>query len=52
MASGLPDAQWNSGDVTAPDADLDAARAFYAERGAAWGLRVPAGMAWRTGAAC
>jgi GNAT superfamily N-acetyltransferase len=49
MASGLPHAQWNSGDVTAPDADLDAARAFYAERGAAWGVRVPAGMAWAHG---
>jgi GNAT superfamily N-acetyltransferase len=49
MASGLPHAQWNSGDVTAPDADLDAARAFYAERGADWGVRVPAGMAWAPG---
>ena len=44
MASGLPHAQWNSGDVTAPGADLATARAFYAARGAAWGLRVPAGM--------
>jgi len=26
MASGLPHAQWNSADVTAPEADLDAAR--------------------------
>jgi GNAT superfamily N-acetyltransferase len=49
MASGLPQAQWNSGDVTAPDADLDAARAFYADRGASWGLRVPAGMPWSHG---
>jgi GNAT superfamily N-acetyltransferase len=49
MASGLPQAQWNSGDVTAPDADLDAARAFYADRGAAWGVRVPAGMPWSHG---
>jgi len=49
MASGLPQAQWNSGDVTAPDADVDAARAFYAERGAEWGVRVPAGMAWSHG---
>jgi len=49
MASGLPQAQWNSGDVTAPDADLAVARAFYAARGAAWGLRVPAGMPWRHG---
>jgi GNAT superfamily N-acetyltransferase len=49
MASGLPGAPWNSGDVTAPDADLDAARAFYAARGAAWGLRVPAQLPWRHG---
>jgi GNAT superfamily N-acetyltransferase len=49
MASGLPHPQWNSADVTAPDADLAAARAFYAERGAEWGVRVPAGMAWRHG---
>src|SRR3954468_13653273 len=49
MASGLKHAQWNSGDVTAPDADVDAARAFYAQRGADWGVRVPAGMPWRHG---
>ena len=49
MASGLAPARWNSGDVTAPDADLDAARAFYAQRGVAWGLRVPAGMPWTHG---
>lgn len=49
MASGLRPAQWNSGDVTAPDADLEAARAFYAQRGADWGVRVPAGMAWAHG---
>jgi GNAT superfamily N-acetyltransferase len=49
MASGLAHAQWNSGDVTAPDADVDAARAFYAARGARWGVRVPAGMPWAHG---
>jgi GNAT superfamily N-acetyltransferase len=49
MASGLPQPQWNAGDVTAPDADLDAARAFYAERGAEWGVRVPAGAVWKHG---
>jgi GNAT superfamily N-acetyltransferase len=49
MASGLKGAQWNSGDVTAPDADVEAARTFYARRGASWGVRVPAGMAWRHG---
>jgi GNAT superfamily N-acetyltransferase len=49
MASGLPQAQWNSGDVTSADADLDAARAFYAQRGASWGVRVPPGIDWRHG---
>jgi GNAT superfamily N-acetyltransferase len=49
MASGLPQAQWNSGDATAPDADLDAARAFYAARGADWGVRVPPHIDWRHG---
>lgn len=49
MASGLPHAQWNGGDVTAPDADVEAARAFYAARGARWGVRVPAGMPWPHG---
>src|SRR4051812_50054107 len=49
MASGLPQAQWNGGVVTAPDADVEAARAFYAERNAQWGVRVPAGAAWSHG---
>jgi GNAT superfamily N-acetyltransferase len=49
MASGLPHAQWNSADVTGPGADLEGARAFYAERGVPWGVRVPAGMTWRAG---
>jgi GNAT superfamily N-acetyltransferase len=49
MASGLKPAQWNSGDVSAPDADVEAARGFYAARGADWGVRVPAGMPWRHG---
>jgi len=49
MASGLTPAQWNSGDATAPDADIEAARAFYARRRADWGVRVPAGMPWRHG---
>jgi len=46
MASGLPQAQWNAGDVTAADADLVAAREFYAARGAQWGVRVPPGIRW------
>ena len=47
MASGLPHAQWNNGDVT--DAALfrvEEVRAWYAERaggqGVPWGVRVPA----------
>ena len=49
MASGLAHPQYNSGDVSAPDADIDGARAFYARHGAGWGVRVPAGMPWRAG---
>jgi GNAT superfamily N-acetyltransferase len=49
MASGLDHSQWNSGDVTAPDADLDGAREFYANLGVPWGVRVPAGMQWEHG---
>jgi GNAT superfamily N-acetyltransferase len=49
MASGLEHPQWNGADVTGPYADLDGAREFYAARGVAWGVRVPAGMAWTAG---
>lgn len=49
MASGLGHPQWNSADVTAPDADLEGARAFYAARGLPWGVRVPEGMPWSAG---
>jgi GNAT superfamily N-acetyltransferase len=49
MASGLNHPQWNSADVTGPYADLEGARAFYAERGVAWGVRVPAGMPFKAG---
>jgi ribosomal protein S18 acetylase RimI-like enzyme len=49
MASGLPHPQWNSADVGAADADIEAARAFFAERGVPWGARVPAAMAWPHG---
>lgn len=42
MASGLPHARWNSGDVTAPElVDLAAVRAWSAERRVPWGVRVP-----------
>jgi GNAT superfamily N-acetyltransferase len=49
MASGLPQAQFNSAVVTGPNVDLDGARAFYAERELPWGALVPAGMAWGAG---
>jgi GNAT superfamily N-acetyltransferase len=49
MASGLDHPQWNSADVTAADPDLEGARAFYAERGLAWGVRVPEGIPWSAG---
>lgn len=54
MASGLPHAQWNNGDVI--DAGLvriDDVRAWYASRAAGrsvpWGVRVPAGMPFTHG---
>ena len=49
MASGLPEVEFNGGDVTASDADLEGARAFYAARGVAWGVRVPTGLPWTHG---
>jgi len=49
MASGLPDAAWNSGDVSAADADIEAARTFYESRGVPWGLRVPPWVRFRPG---
>jgi GNAT superfamily N-acetyltransferase len=47
MASGLPYAQWNNGDVTDPALfNVDEVRAWYATRahgaGVPWGVRVPA----------
>jgi GNAT superfamily N-acetyltransferase len=50
MASGLPHAQWNNGDVDDPDAvDIAAVRDWYARRNVPWGVRVPAGMPWHAG---
>jgi GNAT superfamily N-acetyltransferase len=49
MASGVADPRWNNGDVTGPDADLDGAREFFAQRGVPWGVRVPVGMPWPHG---
>jgi GNAT superfamily N-acetyltransferase len=50
MASGLPYAQWNNGDVDNPArVDIGAVRAWYAQRCVRWGVRVPAGMPWPYG---
>jgi GNAT superfamily N-acetyltransferase len=49
MASGLPEPQWNSGDVLDSDVDLDAVRAFYSAHRVRWGLRVPRELAWSHG---
>lgn len=49
MASGLPHPQWNTGDVSDDRASVDVARAWYAERGVAWGLRVAPGVSWPYG---
>lgn len=49
MASGLPHPQWNSGDVSAAEVDLEQVRAFYARHGVQWGLRVPDQIAWPHG---
>ena len=49
MTAGFEAPGVNSGDVTGPDPDLDAARAFYAQHGVTWGLRVPVGLPWDHG---
>ncbi len=50
MASGLPHAQWNNGDVTDPGlVDVEAVRAWYARLDVPWGLRVPSGAPWPHG---
>jgi GNAT superfamily N-acetyltransferase len=50
MASGLPHDQWNNGDVTDPAlVDIDRVRAWYADLGVPWGVRVPADMEWPHG---
>jgi ribosomal protein S18 acetylase RimI-like enzyme len=48
-ASGLPFPQWNNGDLTGPDPDLEGARAFYAQRSVPWGVRVPPELSWSGG---
>ena len=52
MAAGFEAPGVNSGDVTGPDPDLEAARAFYAAHGVTWGLRVPVGLPWPTAGYC
>jgi GNAT superfamily N-acetyltransferase len=49
VAAGFEAPGANSGDVTGPDPDLDAARAYFAARGVSWGLRVPIEQPWRHG---
>jgi ribosomal protein S18 acetylase RimI-like enzyme len=49
MAAGFEAKGVNSGDVTGPDPDLDAAREFYGARGVTWGLRVPCELPWPHG---
>jgi GNAT superfamily N-acetyltransferase len=49
MAAGFEAPGVNSGDVTGPNPDLDAAREFYAARGVTWGLRVPVELPWPHG---
>jgi GNAT superfamily N-acetyltransferase len=50
MVSGLRQPQWDAADVLALDADVEAARAWYARRGVErFGARVPAGLGWTGG---
>jgi ribosomal protein S18 acetylase RimI-like enzyme len=50
MASGLPQPQWNNGDVTdAAVVDIDQVREWYADIGVPWGVRVPADQVWSLG---
>jgi hypothetical protein len=49
MTAGFEAEGVNSGDVMGPDPDVEAARAFFAEHGVTWGLRVPEEMPWEHG---
>jgi predicted N-acetyltransferase YhbS len=49
MVAGFEAEGVNSGDVTGPDPDLDAARAFFDGHGVRWGLRVPEDLPWEHG---
>jgi ribosomal protein S18 acetylase RimI-like enzyme len=49
MTAGFEAEGVNSGDVIGPEPDVEAARAFFAEHGVSWGLRVPEEMPWKQG---
>ena len=49
LAAGFESPGANSGDVTGPDPDVEAARAFFAARGVGWGVRVPPEQRWAHG---
>ena len=52
MTAGFEADGVNSGDVIGPEPDIDAARAFFAEHGVPWGLRVPEEMPWEQRDGC
>jgi GNAT superfamily N-acetyltransferase len=49
MSSGLPRVELNAAHVTAADADLEGARAFFIARGVPWGALVPTELPWTAG---
>ena len=51
-ASGIAHPQWNVGDVTAADADIEGARVFFAARGVPWGCASRLACHGRTGGCC
>ena len=52
IAAGFDAPGVNSGDVTGPDPDLEAARAFYAGQGVSWGCVCRRSYRGRTGGCC
>lgn len=49
MVAGFDAEGVNSGDVTGPDPDVEAAYAFFASHGVGWGVRVPEEQRWQHG---
>lgn len=45
--TGIPVRHWNGAHVTGPEPDLDAAAAWFAERGMPWAVLVPDESSWR-----